>query len=85
MVFSGISRDGRLVEFIELPSLKYFVGTQAHPELKSEWKFLRLCSTALSKPVWAENWECMMRRSWKANRRISNYEYRTPKETTGEV
>jgi CTP synthase len=35
MAFSGISRDGRLVEFIELPSLKYFVGTQAHPELKS--------------------------------------------------
>jgi CTP synthase len=35
MTFSGISRDGRLVEFIELPSLKYFVGTQAHPELKS--------------------------------------------------
>ncbi len=35
LVFSGISPDGRLVEFIELPSLKYFVGTQAHPELKS--------------------------------------------------
>jgi CTP synthase len=35
MVFSGASRDGRLVEFIELPHLKYFVATQAHPELKS--------------------------------------------------
>ncbi|MBW2216256.1 MAG: CTP synthase (glutamine hydrolyzing) [Deltaproteobacteria bacterium] len=35
MVFSGTSRDGRLVEFIELPHLKYFVATQAHPELKS--------------------------------------------------
>jgi CTP synthase len=35
MVFSGKSRDGRLVEFIEIPELKYFVGTQAHPELKS--------------------------------------------------
>jgi len=35
MVFSGASRDGRLVEFIELPGLKYFVATQAHPELKS--------------------------------------------------
>jgi CTP synthase len=35
MVFSGISRDGRLVEFIELPRLRYFVATQAHPELKS--------------------------------------------------
>ena len=35
MVFSGCSRDGRLVEFIELPSLKFFLATQAHPELKS--------------------------------------------------
>ncbi len=35
MVFSGTSPDGRLVEFIELPHLKYFVATQAHPELKS--------------------------------------------------
>ena len=35
MVFSGTSRDGRLVEFIELPQLKFFVATQAHPELKS--------------------------------------------------
>ena len=35
MVFSGCSRDGRLVEFIELPHLKYFIATQAHPELKS--------------------------------------------------
>jgi CTP synthase len=35
MVFSGCSSDGRLVEFIELPNLKFFVATQAHPELKS--------------------------------------------------
>lgn len=35
MVFSGASRDGRLIELIELPQLKYFVATQAHPELKS--------------------------------------------------
>ena len=35
MVFSGKSRDGRLVEFIELPALRFFVATQAHPELKS--------------------------------------------------
>ena len=35
MVFSGVSRDGRLIEFIELPQLKFFVATQAHPELKS--------------------------------------------------
>jgi CTP synthase len=35
MVFPGTSGDGRLVEFIELPDLKFFVATQAHPELKS--------------------------------------------------
>jgi len=35
MIFSGMSADGRLVEFIELPAHKFFVATQAHPELKS--------------------------------------------------
>jgi CTP synthase len=35
IVFSGSSPDGRLVEFIEIPDLKYFIATQAHPELKS--------------------------------------------------
>ena len=35
MIFSGSSQDGRLVEFIELPGHKFFVATQAHPELKS--------------------------------------------------
>jgi len=35
MVFSGVSPDGKLVEFIELPNHKFFVGTQAHPEFKS--------------------------------------------------
>jgi CTP synthase len=38
MVFSGMSPDGKLVEFIELPSHKYFVGTQGHPELKSRFE-----------------------------------------------
>ena len=32
---SGTSPDGRLVEFVELPSHPFFVGTQAHPEFKS--------------------------------------------------
>jgi CTP synthase len=37
MVFSGVSPDGNLVEFIELPRDEhpYYVATQAHPELKS--------------------------------------------------
>jgi CTP synthase len=37
LVFSGTSPDDRLVEFVELPAGKhpFFVGTQAHPELKS--------------------------------------------------
>jgi CTP synthase len=35
--FSGTSPDGRLVEFVELPSdvHPYYVGTQAHPEFRS--------------------------------------------------
>ncbi len=37
VVFSGVSPDERLVEFVELPTdvHPFFVGTQAHPELKS--------------------------------------------------
>ncbi|NKQ59124.1 CTP synthase [Amycolatopsis sp. K13G38] len=37
LVFSGTSPDERLVEFVELPAdvHPFFVGTQAHPELKS--------------------------------------------------
>jgi CTP synthase len=37
LVFSGMSPDSKLVEFIELPESKhiFFVGTQAHPEFKS--------------------------------------------------
>jgi CTP synthase len=34
-VCSGLSPDGRLVEFIELEGHPFWVGTQAHPELKS--------------------------------------------------
>ena len=37
LVFSGVSPDGRLVEFIELPreTHPFFVATQAHPEFLS--------------------------------------------------
>ncbi|MEW6354849.1 MAG: CTP synthase [Planctomycetota bacterium] len=35
MVFSGLSPDGELVEFIELAAHPWFVATQAHPEFKS--------------------------------------------------
>jgi len=35
LVFSGMSPDRKLVEFIELKNHPYFVATQAHPELKS--------------------------------------------------
>jgi CTP synthase len=34
-VCSGLSPDGRLVEFIELEGHPFWVGTQAHPEFKS--------------------------------------------------
>ncbi|MGI8336153.1 CTP synthase [Actinomadura scrupuli] len=37
LVFSGVSPDGRLVEYVELPpeAHPFFVGTQAHPEFRS--------------------------------------------------
>jgi len=37
MIVSGISPDGLLVEFVELPvdTHPFYVGTQAHPELRS--------------------------------------------------
>jgi CTP synthase len=38
MVFPGyhVRKDGtKLMEFIELPELKFFHATQAHPEFKS--------------------------------------------------
>jgi len=37
LVFSGLSPDGALVEFVELPRdvHPYYVSTQAHPEFKS--------------------------------------------------
>lgn len=37
LMFSGVSPDGLLVEFVELPTEThpYYVGTQAHPEFKS--------------------------------------------------
>jgi len=37
LVFSGTSPDGRLVEFVELPTdvHPYYVSTQAHPEFRS--------------------------------------------------
>ncbi|MFH1013175.1 MAG: CTP synthase [Thermoplasmatota archaeon] len=35
LIFSGRSPDGVLMEFMELPTHPFFVGTQAHPEFKS--------------------------------------------------
>jgi CTP synthase len=37
LVFSGLSPDGNLVEFVELPKdvHPFYVGTQAHPEFLS--------------------------------------------------
>jgi len=54
MIFSGLSEDGLLAEFIELPKdiHPYFVATQSHPELKSRFEkpaplFLGLIENAL--------------------------------------
>jgi CTP synthase len=35
MKISGTSPDGRLVEIVEIPTHRWFVGVQFHPELKS--------------------------------------------------
>jgi CTP synthase len=35
LLCSGVSPDGRLVEFVELSEHPYWVATQAHPEFKS--------------------------------------------------
>ena len=35
MICSGTSPDGRLVEIVEIPSHKYFIAGQFHPEFKS--------------------------------------------------
>jgi CTP synthase len=35
MIISGISPDGKLVEYIELPDHKYYTATQSHPEFNS--------------------------------------------------
>ena len=35
LILSGTSRDGKLVEFIEIQDHCFFVATQSHPELKS--------------------------------------------------
>ena len=35
MMLSGLSPDGRIVEMVEIPSHRFFLATQAHPEFKS--------------------------------------------------
>ena len=63
MIFSGTSPDGKLVEFIELPNLRFFVGTQAHPELKSRlekpaplfYGFIKACLAYENKTSAPEN------------------------------
>jgi len=35
MIFSGDSDDGRRMEILEIPSHKFFMGVQYHPEFNS--------------------------------------------------
>ena len=35
MSLSGLSPDGIIVEMAEIPSHRFFIATQAHPEFKS--------------------------------------------------
>ena len=56
MIISGTSPDGKLVEAIELPKLKFFVGTQFHPEYKSRPLsphplFIEFLKSTLTEPI----------------------------------
>jgi CTP synthase len=59
IVFSGVSLDGRRIEAFEIPNLRFYVGTQYHPEFKSRpgkpspvfYGFIRSC---LSRAMEAE-------------------------------
>lgn len=58
LTLAGLSPDGTLAEFIELPSHPYFVGTQGHPELRSSLEtpaplFLGLVQAALDQQALA--------------------------------
>ncbi len=52
MIATGINPDSELVEIMEIPTHKWFVGVQFHPEYKSTvthphpvfWSFLKSCS-----------------------------------------
>ena len=35
LCLSGLSPDGRLVETVEIPGERFFIGVQFHPEFKS--------------------------------------------------
>ena len=53
MVLSGTSPDGRIVETVELPYHRHFIGVQFHPEFKSRPNkphplFLRFVEAALA-------------------------------------
>ena len=59
MVLSGTSPDGRLVEAVEIPNNRFFVGVQFHPEFKSRpnaahplfREFVRAALNGVQKPA----------------------------------
>jgi CTP synthase len=59
LIFSGVSPDRRLMEFAELPNHRFFIGTQAHPEMKSRFEapaplfsgFVNACLEAKKEPT----------------------------------
>ena len=59
MVLSGTSPDGRLVEAVEIPRNRFFVGVQFHPEFKSRpnaahplfREFVRAALNGVQKPA----------------------------------
>ncbi|MBT7902493.1 CTP synthase (glutamine hydrolyzing) [Candidatus Woesearchaeota archaeon] len=75
LVLSGLSEDGLLAEFIELPQSEhpYFIATQAHPELKSHLErpaplFFGLIDAAIKSKLAIEKKSSKLKKYSKSNK-----------------
>ena len=63
----GLSPDGRIVEAVEIGSLRFFIGVQFHPEFKSRPNrphplFIGLVKSSLKEQIYGENTDTGLRR-----------------------
>ena len=59
LIFSGVSPDNNLMEFLELPNHRFFIATQAHPEflsrpLKPHPLFLEFVKSCIGEEIVSE-------------------------------